>query len=247
MKFSVSLKQPLAQMQPPDWSALNTTIAQSSEHATWVTAYATIGGAVVAACALVAAIISAFYNWRALKISQKGLETSQKALETWRGQVLGEHEFGRLLDAIQTLYDIENTIKKMRSNLILQGESNEETRSQQFRGNLQQLTANFLRASVGLDVIWGESFKTARENLLQLIHEIAVASNYIYEKGNSRIPIPSQYALMGQNTEGAQPPLHLGVTDEEMINKATKRIENTISKVQLFLTEKLKAYVGINK
>lgn len=282
MKFSVSLslKHPLTftQIQPPDWIALNQIIAQntvqekiaeSTAQATWYTGDWTKIGAIVAAFALVAAIISAFYNWRALKISQKALETSQRALETWRGQVLGEHEFGRLLTAIQALHDIKATISDMRSLIIFEGEPDSETRGQQeqiqndetrkekkqiqnetqnkqFQSDLGQLQMKFLSNTFGLDILWGDKFITARDKLVQLIRAVTLAANRLYDRRYNQSPLPEHYALMGIVTHESQRP-YGGVTSQSMVDDATKRIEDTISEVQLFLTEKLKAYAGINK
>jgi hypothetical protein len=257
MKFSVSLslKQPLTltQIQPPDWSAINQIIAQntvqeniakSTEQATWFTGYWTRGGVIVAACALIAAGISAYYNWQALKISQKGLETSQKALETWRGQVLGEHEFGRLLDAIQVLHDIKISIDTMRPPSVVVGNQDTKDRSKDFREYLMKLREKFQSATVGLDEIWGKDFKIPRDELIKLIAAIIVASIHVFEEEGDRIS--GQYALMGQ-LKCEKPMLYGDKITVEMVDKGTKYIEETISKVQLFLIDKVKTYSGINK
>ncbi|MEY4530309.1 MAG: hypothetical protein RLZZ156_1030, partial [Deinococcota bacterium] len=131
MQFSISFRLPINEIQwqsyssKPDWELINSSIASSTASATWWMTYATWLTAVATIAAFIAAGASAYFSW--------------KAVNTWKNQALGEHEFGRLLDAIQTLHDIEATITNFRSPFIRQGELEPKERSEKFRKDLGNL------------------------------------------------------------------------------------------------------------
>jgi hypothetical protein len=225
MDFSIHLKLPLPEFPiTTDWGPINATIAQSTERATWATAWATWAGVVVTFVAACAAIYSAVQAW--------------KAVQAWRDQVMGEHEFSRLLGAIQALHDIDAAITNVRSQIRREGESDEKTRSFNFRQDIGAQYSRFLGQTVGLDIIWStnSNYKELTEQLRKLITEVALAANYVFEKSEEAIP---QYqALMGSpwnTTEGFE-------VGEKRVKDATERIQKVIGDMRLFLETKLRAY-----
>jgi hypothetical protein len=217
MQFSISFQLPINEIQwqsvslKSDWDLINSQIASSTANATWWTAIFTFA-------AVMAAGISAYLAW--------------KAVNTWRNQTLGEHEFGRLLDAMQALHDIEATISNFRLPVIREGETITE-KSLNFRKDMTILPSKLLKATVGLDQIWDTSFKTARDQLLKLTTDIALAANYVFESTN-RMAQDEHRALVGQYSATEE--------SSQQLKNAKLRIDNDIAQVRNFLVTRLKAY-----
>jgi hypothetical protein len=226
MSFSIHLKLPLAKFPTNiDWGAINATIAASTEQATWVTAWATCFQFLATAVAAFAAIAAAWFAWQ--------------ALQTWRFQVLGEHEFGRLLKAVQAVHDIEVSIDNFRSAVRFQGGPSNPIRSNDFRNNISEHHREFLRETVGLDIFWSEgtNYQTIKKNVKALVDDIALAATYVHETPPGLASLKHHGLVASPNRNPAD---LSGFEDEK--NKAETRIKNDIKQMQDFLEEKLRAY-----
>jgi hypothetical protein len=215
----------MSNLPPTDWGAINAKIAQSTEQATWSTAYATWAGAGTTILATVVAAVGVFFAW--------------KALNSWREQALGEHELGRLLGARQALRDIESLIYQIRSPLRVEGEPDQKTRSNNFRIDISRLHSTFLRETVGLDEVWNASsnYKELGDELHRLISEVALAANLVYEKEPPEASV-QQHILVGSRSYR---PENLE-EHQSQSNIADERIQKTIGNMKSFLVDRLRAY-----
>ncbi|WP_102124966.1 hypothetical protein [Deinococcus planocerae] len=239
--FGVHLSHPspLPEIPPPPGPSLELLTALRSARAAESAAQATWATGLVALLALVATGLATYFAWR--------------ALQSWRRAALAEQELSRVIDAHQALHDLEGTIHSARSPWILRdfGEDErqqtpEETaerdrkRSRQFREDLYRLTSGYRRATVGLDEIWGNEFKTAREELEKLTHELALASGYLYEERNSAMQvIPMYWELMGRPRPARD---DLPEVTRDMVDGRTASIQRTIDRVRSFHLERLHTY-----
>ena len=115
-------------------------------------------------------------------------------------------------------------------------------RSKNFRKDLGNLYGTFLKATVGLDQVWDKSFQDARSELAKLIHEIALAANYVYET-EDRVAQKTHYSLVGLDSgDNNLSPEDYMKQSNQRLEDAKLRIENDISPIHNFLTNKLKLY-----
>lgn len=167
--------------------------------------------------------------------SRPPLPSSPTALHSWRSQALGEHEFGRLLDAYQALHDLRATVTKYTQPLRFEGQAVGKEGSQTFRKDLAEGYVRLLRATVGLDAAWGEEFKRSREAVNDQIDELAHASRRVFE---DKFPIPGDHHLLGF------PEPHEGTVEDQrpQIAQARSEVEATFQALEDWLAHRLTLY-----
>lgn len=123
---------------------------------------------------------------------------SKRALETWRSQVTGEKEFSALIESVQAVRDMGASTYNMRlrNRVGHYGDLGPMEASQAFRKQLEDSYRQLLRATTGLDAVWGEEFIALREAVHDEVRRLSLASNMVYERPANSIPIEQQYHLL---------------------------------------------------
>lgn len=208
---------------PPPAASPELEVALRSAEAAWSSAHAAWWGLGISSLALGLTAITAVFTWR--------------ALSAWRLQTLGEHEFGRLLDALQALHDIEAGIANQRNRAVYQHEQSMAERSQAFRSDMAQGMSRLLQATVGLDELWGQEFKDLRHQVQKMVQQVALASNWVWEQESS-MARPEHYHLMDLPDKSSSDP-----HDDQARAEAVRRIQEPIAALRAWLTARLAQYV----
>jgi hypothetical protein len=175
MSFSIAFKVPInsASFETfiPNADPVSAAIAQSTASAAWAIVAPSWITAIVAAFALIAAVVSGLISFRALR--------------TWRSQVTGEHEFGRILDAIAAVHEIAKAIQDFHALKHDRRSPHSDRISQKFRQELKQSLEKLSNVTAGLGVIWGKEFINLKIDLETILLKIDYACANVYEKHSS--------------------------------------------------------------
>lgn len=217
--FPPALQAPSIEVQAAVTSA---EAAIRSADAAWATYTVTVVALVVTILTLIASGVAAYAAW--------------KAVQGWRQQSLGQHEFGRLLDALQALHDLKATITNHRLPVLFEGEPDPVTKSKEFRSDLTRSWNLFLRATVGLDQLWGAGFRDLRDQAGTELRSVALASSMLYEQ---RTPTTECYLKMGRH----QPDSRESIPEQRVkIDETGRQILVPFESLETWLIEQLRAY-----
>lgn len=207
MDFGVSF--PIWNPQPLQPLSIEAQAAIDSAAATVSTAHATWWAVGISGLALLFTGAAAYFTW--------------KSLTTWRNQTLGEKEFNALIETARALHDIKASVHNLRLPVVFEGQATDAERSLEFREQLGRSEIDLLRASIGLDIVWGEEFKNLRSEVTSELRRLARASRLVYEPGAQGV-MKKDYHLLNRLAPRQVTHPHL-FAGEVMIEPAEQEIE----------------------
>lgn len=202
----------------PDWAQVAAEAAQSAATATWVGGLSTLG-------LLFFTGLTAWFAFR--------------SLTSWRRQVHGELELQQAVKALMALHDLKAVAHNMRLPVIFEGQGTLAEISQSNRKLLGASMVDFTRETIGVALLWGETFQQHTETLSSHLRELALASNYVHEKGQGLVP--EQYWILGLPAPHGVSALDYDV-QKDHIARHRQRLDQALQDVEDDLTTIIQSY-----